>query len=95
MQFRNDIQGLRALAFLLVFIFHLNKDWLPGGFLGVDLFFVISGFLMTTITLSDINTGKFSFLGFYEKRIKRILPAYLGFLAIISLIGGGYTFIPI
>lgn len=89
MQFRSDIQGLRALAFLLVFIFHLNKNWLPGGFLGVDLFFVISGFLMTTITLNEIDLGKFSFLKFYEKRIKRILPAYLGFLTIISLVGGG------
>ncbi|KFF73548.1 acetyltransferase [Chryseobacterium sp. P1-3] len=53
--YRPDIQGLRAIAFLLVFFFHLNKDWLPGGFLGVDLFFVISGFLMTMITLDDIE----------------------------------------
>lgn len=88
MQFRNDIQGLRAFAFLLVFVFHLNKDWLPGGFLGVDLFFVISGFLMTSITLNDIDKDKFSFLSFFEKRFKRILPAYLGFLAIISIWGG-------
>ena len=59
MQFRNDIQGLRAIAFLLVFIFHLNNHWLSGGFLGVDLFFVISGYLMTTITINDIEKNKF------------------------------------
>ena len=51
MHFRSDIQGLRAVAFLLVFIFHLNSGWLPGGFLGVDIFFVISGYLMTSIIL--------------------------------------------
>jgi len=49
MQFRKDIQGIRAFAFLLVFIFHLNSSLLPGGFIGVDVFFVISGFLMTSI----------------------------------------------
>lgn len=92
MQFRNDIQGLRAIAFLLVFIFHLNNHWLSGGFLGVDLFFVISGYLMTTITINDIEKNKFSFITFFEKRFKRILPAYLFFLLIISILGS-LTFI--
>ena len=87
MLFRNDIQGLRAIAFLLVFIFHLNNRWLSGGFLGVDLFFVISGYLMTTITINDIEKNKFSFITFFEKRFKRILPAYLFFLLIISILG--------
>lgn len=87
MQFRNDIQGLRAIAFLLVFIFHLNNRWLSGGFLGVDLFFVISGYLMTTITINDIEKNKFSFITFFEKRFKRIFPAYLFFLLIISILG--------
>lgn len=87
MQFRNDIQGLRAIAFLLVFIFHLNNHCLSGGFLGVDLFFVISGYLMTTITINDIEKNKFSFITFFEKRFKRILPAYLFFLLIISILG--------
>lgn len=87
MQFRNDIQGLRALAFLLVFIFHLNSAWLPGGFLGVDLFFVISGYLITTISLSDIAKNKFSFTNFFIKRIKRIVPAYLAVLAAVSIVG--------
>lgn len=87
MQFRNDIQGLRALAFILVFIFHLNLNWLPGGFLGVDLFFVLSGYLITSITVSDIDTGKFSFVNFFRKRVKRIVPAYFILLLSITLIG--------
>lgn len=86
MQFRLDIQGFRALAFLLVFFFHLNSNWLPGGFLGVDLFFVISGFLITTIILNDIDKNKFSFLSFYEKRVKRIAPAYFALLIAVAII---------
>lgn len=87
MQFRHDIQGLRALAFLLVFLFHLNSSWLPGGFLGVDLFFVISGYLITTITLSDIDRAKFSFIHFFIKRIKRIVPTYLALLVGVAVAG--------
>lgn len=68
-------------------IFHLNLNWLPGGFLGVDLFFVLSGYLMTSITLSDIDTGKFSIANFYRKRIKRILPAYFVLLFLVTIIG--------
>lgn len=86
MQFRKDIQGLRALAFLLVFIFHLNHNWLPGGFLGVDIFFVISGYLMTNIILNDIQNKKFNYYDFLLKRIKRIVPAYCFFLIIVSII---------
>lgn len=85
--YRADIQGLRAIAFLLVFFFHLNKDWLPGGFLGVDLFFVISGFLMTTITLDDIEKNRFTFMNFYMKRIKRITPAYYVVLFLVAFVG--------
>lgn len=84
MQFRNDIQGLRAIAFFLVFIFHLNKDWLPGGFLGVDLFFVISGYLVSSIILHDIKNDKFKFNIFFIKRIKRIVPAYLFMLFVVA-----------
>ncbi|MCD0469788.1 acyltransferase family protein [Flavobacterium sp. JAS] len=76
MYFRQDIQGLRALAFLFVFVFHLNSLWLPGGFLGVDVFFVISGYLMTTLIIDDITKEKFSFKVFFLKRFKRIIPAY-------------------
>lgn len=84
MNFRNDIQGLRAVAFFLVFIFHLNKNWLPGGYLGVDLFFVISGYLVTSIIRHNIELDKFSFINFFIKRVKRILPAYLFLLFVVS-----------
>lgn len=87
MQFRKDIQGLRALAFLLVFIFHLNASWLPGGFIGVDVFFVISGFLMTSIIVDQKNRNTFSYYDFYLKRLKRIFPAYVIFIFIILFFG--------
>lgn len=60
-RYRPEIDGLRAVAVLSVIIFHLNNRWLPGGFLGVDIFFVISGFLITGIILSEIQNGSFSF----------------------------------
>lgn len=85
MQFRNDIQGLRALAVILVFIFHLNYQWLPGGFIGVDVFFVISGYLISSIILHKKDKNNFSFLDFYKGRIKRIVPAYYFMLAIIGI----------
>jgi peptidoglycan/LPS O-acetylase OafA/YrhL len=75
--FRPDINGLRALAVLGVVAFHARHDLLPGGFSGVDVFFVISGFLITRIILSERAEGKFSLLFFYAKRAKRILPALL------------------
>lgn len=88
MQFRKDIQGIRALAFLLVFIFHLNSSWLPGGFIGVDVFFVISGFLMTSIIIDQKHKNTFSYHDFYLKRLKRIFPAYVFFILITLLLGG-------
>lgn len=87
MQFRNDIQGLRAIAFILVYIFHLNPHWLPGGYIGVDMFFVISGYLITSIILHQKEKGTFSFLSFYEKRIKRIVPAYYVAILFIAVAG--------
>ncbi|UXD69405.1 acyltransferase [Sphingobacterium faecium] len=76
MNFRNDIQGLRAIAVLFVFIFHLSSTYLPGGFIGVDMFFVISGYLISKIVQSKISDGKFKLLDFYIGRVKRIVPAY-------------------
>lgn len=59
--YRPDIDGLRAIAVIFVIIFHLNNKWLPGGFIGVDVFFVISGYLITKTIFSEINTARFSF----------------------------------
>lgn len=87
MQFRNDIQGLRAVAFLLVFIFHLDLSWLPGGFVGVDVFFVISGYLVSSIILHKKEKQTFGLLEFYIGRVKRIVPVYLFFLLAVFIVG--------
>ncbi len=85
--FREDINGLRALAVLGVVAFHADRALLPGGFAGVDVFFVISGFLITRIILSDLAAGKFSLLDFYAKRARRILPAMLLVVAFVWIVG--------
>lgn len=74
--YRPDIDGLRAVAVISVFIFHLNHQWLPGGFVGVDIFFVISGYLITSILYNDCKAGKFNLAKFYQRRIARIFPAF-------------------
>jgi peptidoglycan/LPS O-acetylase OafA/YrhL len=74
-QYRFDIDGLRAIAVLAVLINHLNPQYLPGGFVGVDVFFVISGYLITSQIIKDIDQKRFSFLEFYKRRINRIVPA--------------------
>lgn len=76
-KYRPEIDGLRALAALSVVIFHVNKDLLPGGFLGVDIFFVISGFLISSIIMRQAEAGTWSFKSFYIKRLKRLAPAML------------------
>ncbi|EAW6536851.1 acyltransferase, partial [Salmonella enterica] len=75
-KYRADIDGLRAIAVLAVIVFHLNPNLLPGGFVGVDIFFVISGYLITSIIYNDIKSNSFSYKGFYNRRIKRILPIF-------------------
>ena len=74
MQFRYDINGLRAIAVLAVVIFHFNPRWLEGGFAGVDVFFVISGFLMTSIIFSSVAKNSFNLFKFYNARANRIIP---------------------
>jgi peptidoglycan/LPS O-acetylase OafA/YrhL len=74
---RLDVQGLRAVAVLSVMLFHVNKAWLPGGFVGVDVFFVISGYIISNIILTKREAGNYSIIEFYINRIKRIIPAYL------------------
>jgi peptidoglycan/LPS O-acetylase OafA/YrhL len=73
--YRPDVDGLRALAVLSVVLFHAFPAVLRGGFIGVDVFFVISGFLITGILLGEMRANRFSFAGFYARRIKRIFPA--------------------
>src|SRR5689334_23462224 len=75
--YRADVDGLRALAILPVLVFHAFPTRMPGGFIGVDVFFVISGFLITTIILRGLDSGSFSFSHFYANRIRRIFPALL------------------
>ena len=76
-KYRPDIDGLRAIAVLSVVCFHAFPDLLKGGFIGVDIFFVISGFLISTIIFENLDKGTFSFSEFYSRRIKRIFPALL------------------
>ena len=83
MKYRAEIDGLRALAVLPVILFHAGFEWFSGGFVGVDVFFVISGYLITTIIISEMAEGKFSIVNFYERRARRILPA-LFFVIIAS-----------
>jgi peptidoglycan/LPS O-acetylase OafA/YrhL len=82
---RKDIQALRALAVLSVVIFHLWPNRLPGGFVGVDVFFVISGFLITQHLLRDIARNTFSVVGFWARRIRRLLPASLTVLFVTAV----------
>ncbi len=75
MKYRREIDGLRALAVLPVLLFHAGFQSFSGGYIGVDIFFVISGYLITSIIINDLHAGTFSLLKFYERRARRILPA--------------------
>ena len=91
--YRPDIDGLRAIAILLVLFFHGGFRQLSGGFVGVDIFFVISGFLITGIILRETNTGDFSFADFYSRRIRRICPA-LFLVLTLSIIAALFLLVP-
>ncbi len=86
-QYRPDIDGLRAIAVTLVVNFHAFPEAVPGGFIGVDIFFVISGFLITGIVARELASDRFSLLHFYDRRIKRIFPALLVVLAAVLVLG--------
>lgn len=85
--FRGDINGLRAWAVLAVILYHFGVPGFGGGFVGVDVFFVISGFLMTGIVVSSLERGKFSLLAFYLARARRILPALIVLCAVLLALG--------
>ncbi len=84
--YRFDIDGLRAIAVLSVVIFHINEWLTPGGFVGVDIFFVISGFLISQQLYKQISTNTFSLLEFYRRRVRRIVPAMLVVVAATMLL---------
>lgn len=94
MKFRKDINGLRAIAVVAVVLFHFNPSWLQGGFAGVDVFFVISGFLMTGIIFRGIEQDSFSVLKFYMARANRIIPA-LALLCFALLVFGWFYLTPL
>lgn len=90
MQFRYDINGLRTIAVLAVVIFHFNPQSLPGGFAGVDVFFVISGFLMTSIIFNGVEKKTFNLFKFYNARANRIIPVLATMSAVLLVLGWFY-----
>lgn len=93
-KFRYDINGLRAYAVIAVVLFHFNPSWVPGGFAGVDVFFVISGFLMTGIIFKGLEQNNFSILKFYVARANRIIPA-LALLCLVLIVLGWFYLTPL
>lgn len=85
--YRPDVDGLRAISIALVLIFHIFPEYIPGGFVGVDVFFVISGYLITGLLLKDYEQGQFSILKFYGRRVRRIFPALLVVMVVAMFIG--------
>ena len=93
--FRPDIEGLRAVAILLVVGFHGGIGWLRGGFIGVDIFFVLSGYLITALLFKEVErTGSLNFVRFYTRRIRRLLPASL-LMVVVTLLAGFILLSPI
>lgn len=84
--YRHDIDGLRAIAVLSVILFHINEKLIPGGFVGVDIFFVISGYLISLHIFRDLNSERFSIIEFYRRRVKRIMPAMLVVVLVVIAI---------
>ena len=91
LEFRPALAGLRAVAVLAVLAYHLNLGWLPGGFLGVDIFFVLSGFLITTLLVREFDaTGRISLITFYIRRFRRLLPAVVVVVIAVAIVSRRY-----
>ena len=93
MRYRADIDGLRAVAVALVVGFHVFPEWITGGYVGVDIFFVISGFLISSIIFKGLDSAGFSYLDFYIRRIRRIFPALIVVL-VACLVFGWFELTP-
>jgi len=93
MQYRPEIDGLRALAVIPVVLFHAGIAGFSGGFVGVDIFFVISGYLITSIILNEQQKDSFTLAGFYERRARRILPALM-LVVLLSAVAAWYLLLP-
>lgn len=92
LRYRPEIDGLRAIAVLAVVLYHAGFGF-PGGFIGVDVFFVISGFFITSLIVKELQEGRFSFSGFWERRVRRIIPA-IAVVMILTLLGGWFLLLP-
>src|SRR5215468_7557965 len=93
MKYRADIDGLRACAVVSVVLYHAGVPGVTGGFVGVDIFFVISGFVITTRLAEDLTLGRFSIIDFYERRVRRIFPALL-FVIACTTVAAGFLLLP-
>ncbi len=91
--YRPDIDGLRAVAVLAIVLFHIDVSWVPGGFAGVDIFFVISGFLITSNIKTSVASGQFNLADFYVRRVKRLAPA-LFVMILLTLMAGHFILTP-
>lgn len=85
--YMKQLDGCRAIAVIAVIIFHLNPKWLPGGYLGVDVFFILSGFLITRILHRDFKQGTYSWGKFITRRIRRLMPALMTMIAVVTIAG--------
>ena len=86
--YRGGLDGLRAVAVVAVLAYHLGAGWLPGGFLGVDVFFALSGFLITTLLLTSAGQdGRIELARFWARRVRRLLPAALLMVAVVAVVG--------
>jgi peptidoglycan/LPS O-acetylase OafA/YrhL len=94
MKYRPDIDGIRAIAILLVVLFHYGAPGFTGGFLGVDVFFVLSGYLIGSIVFAQLRDARFSFVSFYFRRVRRLYPAYIAMM-VATLVAAYFWLLPL